>query len=145
MEKIDVAPTKCKVNDVIAHSTDKADFIPSLTEHMIDVVLRSSYEGPLYGGTFIDHYTMTVLNDVSVGLRVFGFAIIERFIIPENAPIDTPDVSTTMGVPPIEATPDDSGSNIQSQTGEVQDTQTLDGLQQSTGGQSDPPVLNLVS
>ena len=135
-DKIDVAPTKRKVADVIAHSIDNADFIAKLKEHNIDVVLRYTEEGRIYGVTFIDHNTMTVLNGSRLGKEFSANAINERFNNPANAPTDTPDVATPIVVPPIEPTPDDTGSNNQSQTGTAQDTQTSDGQQQSTVTQS---------
>ncbi len=131
-EKIDIAPTKRKVADVIAHSTDKADFIAKLKEHNIDVVLRYTEEGRIYGVTFIDHNTMTVLNGSRLGKEFSANAINERFNNPANAPTNTPDVATPIVVPLIEPTPDDTGSNNQSQTGTSQDTQTSGGQQQST-------------
>ena len=135
-EKIDVAPTKCKVTDVIAHSTDKADFIAKLKERNIDVVLRYTEEGRIYGVTFIDHNTMTVLNGSRLGKEFSANAINERFNNPANSPTNTPDVATPIVVPPIEPTPDDTDSNNQSQTGTAQDTQTSGGQQQSTVTQS---------
>lgn len=135
-EKIDIAPTKRKVADVIAHSTDRADFISKLKEHNIDVVIRYTDEGRIYGVTFIDHSTMTVLNGSRLGKEFSANAINERFNNPANAPTDTPDVATHIVVPPIEPTPDDTGSNDQSQTGTAQDTQSSCGQQQSTVTQS---------
>ena len=144
-EKIDVAPTKRKVTDVIAHSIDKADFIAKLKERNIDVVLRYTEEGRIYGVTFIDHNTMTVLNGSRLGKEFSANAINERFNNPVNAPTNTPDVATPIIVPPIEPIPYDTGSNNQSQTGTAQDTQTLDGQQQSTGGQSQSTGTQSVS
>lgn len=135
-DKIDVAPTKRKVTDVIAHSTDKADFTAKLKEHNIDVVLRYTEEGRIYGVTFIDHNTMTVLNGSRLGKEFSANAINERFNNQANAPTNTPDVATPIVVPPIEPTPDDTDSNNQSQTGTAQDTQTSGGQQQSTVTQS---------
>lgn len=135
-EKIDVAPTKRKVTDVIAHSIDKADFIAKLKERNIDVVLRYTEEGRIYGVTFIDHNTMTVLNGSRLGKEFSANAINERFNNPANSPTNTPDVATPIVVPPIEPTPDDTDSNNQSQTGTAQDTQTSGGQQQSTVTQS---------
>ena len=135
-DKIDVALTKRKVTDVIAHSTDKADFIAKLKEHNIDVVLRYTEEGRIYGVTFIDHNTMTVLNGSRLGKEFSANDINERFNNLANAPTDTLDVATHIVVPPIEPTPDDTGSNNQSQTGTSQDTQTSGGQQQSTVTQS---------
>lgn len=135
-EKIEVAPTKRKVDDALTVATDKSDFIAKLKEHNIDVFLRYTEEGRIYGVTFIDHNTMTVLNGSRLGKEFSANAINERFNNPANAPTDTPDVATPIVVPPIEPTPNDTGSNNQSQTGTAQDTQTSDGQQQSTGGQS---------
>lgn len=144
-EKIDVAPTKRKVADVIAHSTDKADFISKLKQRNNDVVLRYTEEGRIYGVTFIDHSTMTVLNGSRLGKEFSANAINERFNNPANAPTDTPDVATPIVVPPVEPTPDDTGSNNQSQTGTAQDTQSSCGQQQSAGGQSHHTVTQSVS
>ena len=135
-EKIEVAPTKRKVADALTVATDKSDFIAKLKEHNIDVVLRYTEEGRIYGVTFIDHNTMTVLNGSRLGKEFSANAINERFNNPANAPTDTPDVATPIVVPPIEPTPDDTGSNNQSQTGTSQDTQTSGGQQQSTVTQS---------
>ena len=135
-ERIEVAPTKRKVDDALTVATDKSDFIAKLKEHNIDVVLRYTEEGRIYGVTFIDHNTMTVLNGSRLGKEFSANAINERFNNPANAPTDTPDVATPIVVPPIEPTPYDTGSNNQSQTGTAQDTQTSGGQQQSTVTQS---------
>ena len=111
-EKIDIAPTKRKVTDVIAHSIDKADFIAKLKEHNIDVVLRYTEEGRIYGVTFIDHNTMTVLNGSNLGKEFSANAINERFNNQfnnqTNIPADTHDVSTPIVVPLVEPTPGDT-------------------------------------
>ena len=144
-DKIDVAPTKRKVADVIAHSTGKADFIAKLKERNIDVVLRYTDEGRIYGVTFIDHNTMTVLNGSRLGKEFSANAINDRFNNPANAHSDTPDVATPIVVPPIEPTPDDTGSGNQSQTNTAQDTQTSDSQQHSTSGQYQSSVTQSVS
>ena len=135
-EKIEVAPTKHKVADALAIATDKSDFIAKLKERNIDVVLRYTEERRIYGVTFIDHSTMTVLNGSRLGKEFSANAINERFNNPANAPTDTPDVAPPIVVPPIEPTPDDTSSNNQSQTGTAQNTQTSGGQQQSTVTQS---------
>lgn len=144
-DKIDVAPTKRKVADVLAHSTDKADFIARLKERNIDVVLRYTDEGRIYGVTFIDHSTMTVLNGSRLGKEFSANAINERFNNPANAPTDTPDVATPIVVPPIEPTPEDTASDNQSQTDTAQDTQKSGSQQQSTSGQSQSTASQSVS
>ena len=110
-EKIDIAPTKRKVADVLAHSTDKADFIAKLKERNIDVVLRYTDEGRIYGVTFIDHNTMTVLNGSRLGKEYSANAINERFNNPANVYSDTPDVVVPVVAPPIEPTPEDTHSD----------------------------------
>lgn len=144
-EKIEVAPTKRKVADVIAHSTDKSDFIAKLKEHNIDVVLRHTEEGRIYGVTFIDHNTMTVLNGSRLGKEFSANAINERFNNPANPATDTPDVATPIVFPSIDPIPDDTDSNNQSQTGTSQDTQTSGDQQHSTNGQSQSTVTQSVS
>ncbi len=61
-EKINIAPTKDKVADALAHCSGKDDFIARLKEKNIDVVFRYTDEGRIYGVTFIDHDTFNVLN-----------------------------------------------------------------------------------
>ena len=144
-EKVDVAPTKRKVADVIANAADKSDFIAKLKERNIDVVLRYTDEGRIYGVTFIDHNTMTVLNGSRLGKEFSANAINERFNNPANAPTDTPDVATPIIVPPIEPTPDGTGPDYQSQTDTEQETQTSGGQQHSTSGQSQSTGTQSVS
>lgn len=135
-EKIDVAPTKRKVADVIAHSTDKADFISKLKQRNIDVVIRYTDEGRIYGVTFIDHSTMTVLNGSRLGKEFSANAINERFNNPANIPADTPDVSTPIVVPPVEPTPGDTHSHTAQESEDNQQSQSTSGQQQSTVTQS---------
>ena len=134
-EKIDVAPTKRKVADVIAHSTDKADFIAKLKEYNIDVILRYTDEGRIYGVTFIDHNTMTVLNGSRLGKEFSANAINERFNNPANAPTDTPDVATPIVVPPVEPTLGDTHS----------DTAQEPAVNQPSSGQHQHTVTQSVS
>lgn len=74
-DKIDVAPTKRKVADIMVVADDKSDFIAKLKERNIDVVLRYTDEGRIYGVTFIDHNTMTVLNGSRLGKEFSANAI----------------------------------------------------------------------
>ena len=134
-EKIDVAPTKRKVADVIAHSTDKADFISKLKQRNIDVVLRYTEEGRIYGVTFIDHNTMTVLNGSRLGKEFSANAINERFSNPANAPINSPDVVAPIVVPPIEPTLGDTHS----------DTAQEPAVNQPSSGQHQHTVTQSVS
>lgn len=61
-DRIDVNPTRTVVADALAQSTNKADFVARLKAARIDVLFRYTEEGRIYGVTFIDHNTMTVLN-----------------------------------------------------------------------------------
>ncbi len=131
-EKIDVAPTKRKVADVLAHSTDKADFIAKLKERNIDVVLRYTVEGRIYGVTFIDHESMTVLNGSRLGKEFSANAINERFNNPANEPVNTPDVAIPIVAPPIEPTSEDPHSDT---TQEQDNNQPSGSQQQSTSTQ----------
>lgn len=78
-EKIDIAPTKEAVADVMAHCTDKDDFISQLKAKNIDVLFRYTEEGRIYGVTFIDHNTMTVLNGSRLGKEFSANALNTRF------------------------------------------------------------------
>ena len=48
-------------------SSGKDDFIAGLKEKNIDLVLRYTEEGRIYGATYIDHNTQTVLNGSRLG------------------------------------------------------------------------------
>ena len=83
-EKIDIAPTKNIVADVLTHSHGKDDFISRLKEKNIDVVFRYTDEGRIYGATFVDHNTMTVLNGSRLGKEFSANALEARFSQPES-------------------------------------------------------------
>ncbi len=140
-DKIDVAPTKRKVADALAGATDKSDFIAGLKERNIDVVLRYTDERRIYGVTFIDHNTMTVLNGSRLGKEFSANAINERFNNPGNTPADTHDVATPI-VSPIEPTPEDTHSDT---TQEPDNNQPSGSQQQSTSGQPQSPVTQSVT
>ena len=135
-EKIVVAPTKRRVADVMAHSTDKTDFIAKLKERNIDVVLRYTDEGRIYGVTFIDHDTMTVLNGSRLGKEFSANAINERFNNPANAPADTPDVATPIVTTTVEPAPEDTASDNHSDTDTEQHAQSSGRQSQSSVAQS---------
>ena len=141
-DKIDVAPTKRKVADVLAVANDKSDFIAKMKARNIDVVLRYTDEGRIYGVTFIDHNTMTVLNGSRLGKEFSANAINERFNNSENVPTDTPDVAIPIVVQPIEPTSEDTYSGT---TQEPDNNQPSDSQQQSTSGQHQSTVTQSVS
>ena len=78
-DKIDVAPTKRKVADALAQSIGKDDFVEKLKTQNIDVVFRYTDEGRIYGVTFIDHNTMSVLNGSRLGKEYSANALNARF------------------------------------------------------------------
>ena len=129
-DKIDVAPTKRRVADVLAVATDKSDFIAKLKARNIDVVLRYTDEGRIYGVTFIDHNTMTVLNGSRLGKEFSANAINERFNNPATSATIPDTTLSPVIVPPIEPLHEDTTSRYQSQTDIVQDTQTSRSQQQ---------------
>ena len=78
-DKIDVAPTKRKVAEVLNQSSGKDDFVAKLKERNIDVVFRYTDEGRIYGVTFVDHDTMTALNGSRLGKEFSANALNARF------------------------------------------------------------------
>lgn len=66
-DKIDIKPTLKTVSAVMAQSSGKDDFIAGLKEKNIDLVLRYTEDGRIYGATYIDHNTQTVLNGSRLG------------------------------------------------------------------------------
>ena len=119
-EKIDVAPTRNRVADVLSRATDKEDFSAKLKDCGIDVVFRYTDEGRIYSVTFIDHNTMTVLNGSRLGKQFSANALNERFNNPQAQPtndVQVPD--STVIVPEPEQTTD-THSDTQSQSGNTQ-------------------------
>lgn len=125
-DKIDVAPTRSRVVDVLARATDKDDFTAKLKDCGIDVVFRHTDEGRIYGVTFIDHNTMTVLNGSRLGKQFSANALNERFNSQQPQPANDVSVPDT---PVPEQEPERNADNHS-------DTQThSDSTQQSSGGQ----------
>lgn len=95
-DKIDVRPTKKAVAEVMAQSSDKDDFIAKLKEKNIDLVLRYTEEGRIYGATYIDHTTKTVLNGSRLGKDFSANSLEVWFNNPAEKPaIVTPDSTHT--------------------------------------------------
>ena len=86
-DKIDIRPTKRMVSDVMSRSSGKNDFITELHEQNIDLILRYTDEGRIYGATFIDHNTMTVLNGSRLGKAFSANALENRFNNTEERPL----------------------------------------------------------
>lgn len=98
-DSVDVRPTKRIVASVMAQSSNKEDFISRLNDSGIDLVLRYNEEGRIYGATFVDHNTHTVLNGSRLG-KGFSANAFERWFNGDGekpvimAPV-TPDSDTT--------------------------------------------------
>lgn len=86
-EKTDVRPTKRKIAAVMAQSSGKDDFIARLKAENIDLVLRYTDDGRIYGATYIDHNTWTVLNGSRLGKEFSANALEKWFSNPAEKPI----------------------------------------------------------
>jgi len=132
-DKIDITPTKHKVADCLAQSTGKDDFTAKLKDCGIDVVFRYTDEGRIYGVTFIDHNTMTVLNGSRLGKQFSANAINERFNNPQAQPTNDVPVPDTPVIVPESQQNADPHSDTQSQTADTQ--ASSDGQQHTAGRQ----------
>lgn len=75
------------VAEAMASASGKDDFIAGLKERNIDLVLRYTEDGRIYGATFIDHNTMTVLNGSRIGKEFSANALQRWFDNPEQKPV----------------------------------------------------------
>ena len=94
-DKIDVAPTRSMVADVLSRATDKEDFTAKLKDCGIGVVFRYTDEGRIYGVTFIDHNTTTVLNGSRLGKHFSANALNDWFNNPQTQPTNDVPVPDT--------------------------------------------------
>lgn len=131
-DKIDVATTKRKVADVLADATDKEDLTAKLKAQNMDVVFRYTDEGRIYGVTFIDHNTMTVLNGSRLGKQFSANALNERFNNPQPTN-DMPVPDTPVIMPKLNT---DTHSDTQLHSGNT--PAQSDGHQQSAISHSTP-------
>lgn len=92
-EKIDIAPTRQVVAEALEHCQGKEDFIARLKEKNIDVLFRYTEDGRIYGATFIDHNTMSVLNGSRMGKAFSANALNARFNQTENEAAQQPVVN----------------------------------------------------
>ena len=131
-DKIDIASTKRKVAGCLAQSTGKDDFTSRLKDCGIDVVFRYTDEGRIYGVTFIDHNTMTVLNGSRLGKQFSANALNERF----NNPHAQPTNDVPLPYTPVTSHGTEQNSDTHTDTQSQSDnTQQPSGGQQKTGGQ----------
>lgn len=76
--------TKATVAEALKTSQTETDLRTALREKGIDMVLRRNDTGRIYGATFIDHNTRTVLNGSRMGKEFSANALNEHFA--DNSP-----------------------------------------------------------
>lgn len=133
-DKIDIRPTMQAVSEAMAESSGKDDFIAKLKERNIDLILRHTDTGRIYGATFIDHNTMTVLNGSRLG-KEFSANSLEKWFTAGEKPSVIPVAPDVQPEQPQPDTRQSQSDNRQSQSGNTQ-TGTADSGQSTTGGGS---------
>ena len=118
-ESVEIRPTKRIVASVMAQSSGKDDFITRLNSNGIDLVLRYNEEGRIYGATFVDHNTHTVLNGSRLG-KEFSANAFERWFNGDGEKLIlsasvTPDSDTTCAAGDASTAPQPNPSTGQSQ------------------------------
>ena len=144
-DRIDVNPTRTVVADALAQSTNKADFVARLKAAGIDVLFRYTEEGRIYGVTFIDHNTMTVLNGSRLGKDYSANAFERRFNGEQSQPdmpvvipvVDThtPDADTS--------TPNDTTTSAPDGTSQTQNPTPQPAVHHSDNNMPELPGLDL--
>ncbi|WP_290375946.1 conjugal transfer protein MobB [uncultured Duncaniella sp.] len=133
-EKIDVRPTKRKVAGVMAQSSGKDDFIARLKTENLDLVLRYTEDGRIYGATYIDHNTRTVLNGSHLG-KEFSANALEKWF---NNPAEKPIVQTQSNTQGANTAPDNSQRQPHDRNG--QSGGTTSGSHSNRQGQTAHPT-----
>lgn len=94
--------TKATAMAALLRTKDRAEFIVLLKAKGVDVVLRETDTGRIYGATFIDHRTGCVLNGSRLGKELSANALQEHFAPPAAGiplPIVLSQQSDTTDVP----------------------------------------------
>lgn len=133
-DKIDIKPTKKVVSEAMAESSGKDDFIAKLKERNIDLILRYTDAGRIYGATFIDHNTMTVLNGSRLGKELSANSL-EKWFTAGEKPLVIPVAPDVRQEQPQPDTRQPQSDNTQSQSGNTQ-TGSAGSGQSTTGGGS---------
>lgn len=137
-ERIDIKPLKKKVSRIMSQYACKEDFIARLKAENIDLLLRYTSEGRIYGATYIDHDSMTVLNGSRLG-RDFSANALENWF---NNPVENTIASPQPDIQPDaqpDAQPDNStpdNNHQQTQSGNSQSGNSQSSCPQSSGGSS---------
>lgn len=118
-ESVEIRPTKRIVASVMAQSSGQDDFITRLKDNGIDLVLRYNEDGRIYGATFVDHNTHTVLNGSRLGKEFSANAFERWFNGDGEKPILSasvnPNTDTTQTAGDTSAPPQPNPSTGQSQ------------------------------
>lgn len=92
--------TKAILTEAIKKARTESDLRTALREKGIDMVLRRNDQGRIYGATFIDHNTRTVLNGSRIGKEFSANALNSHFA--DNSPredLQTPKADARKAVP----------------------------------------------
>ena len=130
-DKIDIRPTKQAVSEAMAEFSGKDDFIAKLKERNIDLILRHTDTGRIYGATFIDHNIGTVLNGSRLG-KEFSANSLEKWFTAGEKPSVMPVAPDVQQEQPHADTRHSQSEHSQSQSGNTQ-TGTADSGQSTTG------------
>ena len=74
--------TKATVLAAMRRTKERTEFVAALEAKGVDVVLRETDTGRIYGATFIDHRTGCVLNGSRMGKELSANALQEHFAPP---------------------------------------------------------------
>ena len=94
--------TKATAFAALRRTKDRAEFIDLMKAKGVDVVLRETDTGRIYGATFIDHRTGCVLNGSRLGKELSANALQEHFAPPAAGiplPITLPPQAETANAP----------------------------------------------
>jgi hypothetical protein len=118
-----MAGTKATVTASLTSARTGSEFRAELRKKGIDLVLRSNDQGRLYGVTFIDHNSRTVLNGSVLGKEFSANALSARFAdiaggdrredmqpVPVPSPVATVTVEQSQGAPVTTSTATDETS-----------------------------------
>ena len=117
-DKIDIRPTKQAVSEAMAESSGKDDFIAKLKERNIDLILRHTDTGRIYGATFIDHNTRTVLNGSRLGKHFSANALEQWFTAGEKPSVVPVQPDTRQEQPQPDTQQSGSGNSQSNATGQ---------------------------
>lgn len=92
--------TKATALAALRRTKDRAEFVAALKAKGVDVVLRETETGRIYGATFIDHRTGCVVNGSRLGKVLSANALQEHFAppapgIPLSIDLPQPSAETT--------------------------------------------------